>query len=142
MLATMPDDGPEEGEDGEGDGAADQVRLVLPAEPEYGRLARIATAGLAVRVGYSFAAIEDLRLAVDEAIILLLRPEGDAGKITLLFTVERDRLIIDASTTAGRTQHWIDRGALAHFEAIVSDVVDRVEVDPEGHGVRLEKKLG
>jgi hypothetical protein len=149
MLAPMPDEGPDAGDRGDqrdggeraGAGAADQVRLVLPAEPEYGRLARITTAGLAVRSGYSFAAIEDLRLAVDETIILLLRPEGDPGKITLVFTVERDRLTIDASTTAGRSQHWVDDGALAHFEAIVDDIVDLQAVDPDGHRVHLEKKL-
>ena len=35
----------------------------------------------------TFAEIEDLRIAVDETVILLLRPEGDAGQITLFDSV-------------------------------------------------------
>jgi hypothetical protein len=119
--------------------SSDTVRLVLPAEPEYGRLARITVSGLARRMGFGAGAIEDLRLAVDETVILLLRPEGGAGKITLVFTVEPSAIQIDASTTAGTDQHWLDQGALAHFEAIVDDTVDAHRVDERGHHVHLVK---
>jgi len=119
--------------------SSDEIRLVLPAEPQYGRLARITVSGLAQRVGFTPTAVEDLRLAVDEAVILLLRPEGRAGQITLVFDVDHTGLQIDASTTAGADQHWLDQGALAHFEAIVGDVVDTHVVDEQGHHVHLTK---
>jgi hypothetical protein len=119
---------------------ADVIRLVLPAEPEYGRIARVAASSLALRLGLTFADIEDLRIAVDEAIILLLRPEGAPGQITLEFTVEPHVLVIDATTTAGRDQHWLDTGALGRFEEIVADTIDEHDVDPDNRHVHLVKR--
>jgi hypothetical protein len=123
-----------------GEAAPEQIRLALPAEPEYGRLARITTSNLALRLGFSFPEIDDLRLAVDETVILLLRPEGVSGEITLTFTVETTGLVIDAVSTAGTDQPWIDQGALGRFEAIVGDTVDAYEVDESGHHVHLVKR--
>jgi hypothetical protein len=122
--------------------ASDKIRLVLPAEPQYGRLARITVSGLALRLGFTYRAIEDLRLAVDEAVILLLRPEGRAGTITLVFSVDHLGVGIDATSTAGEDQHWVDQGALARFEAIVGDTVDSYAVDETGHHVHLLKRYG
>jgi hypothetical protein len=119
---------------------ADVIRLVLPAEPEYGRIARVAASSLALRLGLTFADIEDLRIAVDEAIILLLRPEGSPGQITLEFTVEPHVLVIDATTTAGRDQHWIDTGALRRFEEIVADTIDEHAVDLDNRHVHIVKR--
>ena len=120
--------------------APDVIRLVLPAEPDYGRIARIAASSLALRLGLTFAEIEDLRIAVDETVILLLRPEGDAGEITLEFTVEPHSLAIDATTTAGNAQHWFDAGALRRFTEIVRDTVDVHEVDEPARHVHLVKR--
>jgi anti-sigma regulatory factor (Ser/Thr protein kinase) len=123
------------------DGAPPElIRLALPAEPEYGRLARITASSLALRRGFTFAEIEDLRLAIDETIILLLRPEGRAGEITFSFTVEPSGLVIDAVSTAGADQPWVDQGALGRFEAIVGDTVDTFQVDETGHHVHLVKR--
>jgi serine/threonine-protein kinase RsbW len=52
------------------------VRLVVPAAPEYLRLVRLTAAGLASRLGFTFDEVEDLRIAVDELCFHLL---GDAG---------------------------------------------------------------
>lgn len=118
----------------------DVIRLVLPAEPDYGRIARIAASSLALRLGLTFAEIEDLRIAVDEMVILLLRPEGEGGQITLELTVEPHALTIDATTTAGTAQHWFDVGALHRFTEIVGDTVDVHEVDEAARHVHLVKR--
>lgn len=125
----------------EGATAPDVIRLVLPAEPDYGRIARIAASSLALRLGLSFTEIEDLRIAVDETVILLLRPEGELGDITLEFTVEPHALVIDAVTTAGTAQHWFDAGALSRFDEIVRDTVDEHEVDEAARHVHLVKRF-
>ena len=52
------------------------VRLVVPAAPEYLRLVRLTAAGLASRLGFTFDEVEDLRIAVDELCFHLLG-EGD-----------------------------------------------------------------
>ncbi len=51
------------------------VRLVVPAAPEYLRLVRLTAACLASRLGFTFDEVEDLRIAVDELCFHLL---GDA----------------------------------------------------------------
>lgn len=74
------------------------IRLTLPADPEYGRVARTAVAGLALRLGFPYLAIEDLRLAIDETLILLLRPGIDTASVTIRFEPTPEALIIDAHT--------------------------------------------
>ncbi len=44
----------------------DEVRLAVPARPEFLGLARVTAAGLAGRLGFTFDQVEDLRLAIDE----------------------------------------------------------------------------
>ena len=51
----------------------DEVRLEVPAESTFARVVRIAVSALAVRRGFSVSVVEDLRIAVDESLILLLR---------------------------------------------------------------------
>ncbi len=117
--------------------AGDEVRLTLPSEPEYGRLARIAAAALALRAGFDYPEIEDLRIALDEALILLLRPEGSPGVVTVVFRLGTEDLDIVATTTAGDDQHWVDAGARARFDRIVGGIVDVAEVDDAGRRVHL-----
>jgi hypothetical protein len=117
----------------------DEIRLVLPADPAYGRVARVAAQGISHRLGMSWRAQQDLQMAVDETLVLLLRPEGSTGDITFVFTIEPDRLVIDAETTAGDGQHWVDRGARTRFEEIVAPTVDVHEVSDDGDRVHLEK---
>ncbi len=121
--------------------AGDQIRLVLPAEPDYGRIARVAASSLALRLGLSFTEIEDLRIAVDETIILLLRPEGSGGDISIEFTIEPHALVIDATTTAGEGQTWLNAGARQRFDEIVAETVDVHEVDEQSAHVHLVKRF-
>jgi len=118
----------------------DQIRLVLPADSDYGRIARIAASSLALRLGFGFGEIEDLRIAVDETIILLLRPAG-GGDITIEFTVQPDALVIDASTE-GPTDgsNPLDEGARSRFDEIVADTVDVADVDEHAARVHLVKR--
>lgn len=128
MTDRSPTDGLPEG---------DEIRLTLPSEPEYGRLARIAAAALALRAGFDYPEIEDLRIAVDEAVIVLLRPEGSPGSVTITFRIGADELDITARSTAGDDQHWIDAGARARFERLVGGLVDVAEIDEAGRWVHL-----
>lgn len=50
----------------------DTVRLRIPADPGYARIVRVAVSALGVRLGLAPATVDDLRLAVDESLILLL----------------------------------------------------------------------
>jgi serine/threonine-protein kinase RsbW len=101
----------------------DHIRLALPADAEYGRIARIAAAGLALRMGFSYREIEDLRLAVDEAIILLLRQHSGDGTLTVEFDPSPDQLVIDVRT-APRDGSPSDDEGRQRFATIVGDVID------------------
>lgn len=121
--------------------APDRIRLVLPAEPSYGRIARVAASSLALRLGLTFIEIEDLRIAVDEALILLLRPEGGPGEITLEFTVEPHVLVVDAAVDGPGGTATVDPGALRRFEEIVQDTVNEHAVDVSTPSVHLVKRF-
>ncbi|MCL1632357.1 anti-sigma B factor RsbW [Sporolactobacillus sp. CPB3-1] len=47
--------------------ANDVIRLLIPAKPEFVSVARLACSGAASRMGYTFDAIEDIKVAVSEA---------------------------------------------------------------------------
>jgi hypothetical protein len=80
-------------------GSNDQVRLSIPALPEFARLARLTVAGLASRLGFSYDEVEDLRIAVDELCHWLMGNRGHDGALTLSFTLGDGRLTIDGRST-------------------------------------------
>lgn len=73
----------------------DEVRLVVPAGPEFVRLARVTATGLASRLGFSYDEIEDLRLAVDELCHAVIGPSGRAGIVTLRYLMEDEGLCVE-----------------------------------------------
>src|SRR5690349_21660149 len=78
---------------GEGSGA--EVRLTIPPQPRYLRLARLTASGIAADLDLSLDAIDDLRVAVDELSALLLT---DADQpLELVFYVVGDRLRVTGS---------------------------------------------
>ena len=124
----------------EGAGSADDViSLALPADPRYGRVARVAATGVGMRIGMSWPDIQDLGLAIDETVILMLRPDGSDGEMTFTFTVEPDQLVIDAVSTAGTDEFWADDAAITRFEEILDDVIDVHVLDRSGRRVTLVK---
>jgi hypothetical protein len=62
-----------------------RVELSLPADPQMLFLARMTAAAVASRAELNFEQVEDLRLAIDELCIALLRSGGRVGHIALLF---------------------------------------------------------
>ena len=81
------------------------VRLVVPASPEYLRLVRLTAAGLASRLGFTFDEVEDLRIAVDELCFHLLgEPEGSGEATDDLRTMDLTYSAgTDVITITGRT---------------------------------------
>ena len=80
------------------------VRLVVPASPEYLRLVRLTAAGMASRLGFTFDEVEDLRIAVDELCFHLLGeaddgiPPDEDRTMDLTYSAE-----VDSITITGRT---------------------------------------
>jgi serine/threonine-protein kinase RsbW len=102
----------------------DEIRLAVPALPQYVRLARLTVASLACQHGFSFDAIEDLRIAVDELCYLLVGADGRPGTIDLHFAVENDAIVVVADGAAGD-----DRPQLGELSAqILAATVDAHDV--------------
>jgi anti-sigma regulatory factor (Ser/Thr protein kinase) len=108
--------------------SGEQVRLAIPAEPEYIRLARLTAAGLASRLGFSYDEVEDLRIAVDELCYLLLDPSGPAKRIVLTFVTDDSRLVVRGEATGGRRP-----GEFAELsEQILGAIVDEYDLAGDG----------
>ena len=102
----------------------EEVRLSVPALPEYVRLARLTAASLASRLGFSFDDVEDLRIAVDELCYLLVGPEGRPGHITLRYSLDGTGLAISGQGPGADSAVVV--GKLS--EQILAAVVDDYQV--------------
>lgn len=121
-----------------------QVRLSVPALPQFARLARLTVAGLANRLEFTYDEVEDLRIAVGEACSLLIEAQaettassGAGGRIDVTFTLTGDELVIEVSGEAGTVLREQGEGL---SDLILDAVVDDVQVDRAEGRVRLRKR--
>jgi hypothetical protein len=102
-------------------GSKDEVRLAVPAKPEFLGLARVTAAGLASRLGFTYDQVEDLRLAIDEICFGMTGSVGREGILELRFLLSREGITVEG------TGHFPVPGP-AHFselsEVILSALVD------------------
>lgn len=111
----------------------ERIRLTLPAQPGYIRLARLTAAGLASRLGFTYDEVEDLRIAVDELCYLLLGAGQTTGQVTLVFNTEAPGLEVRGEGPSGPR-----RGEFAELsEQILKAIVDDYEIGDGGRTVRF-----
>jgi anti-sigma regulatory factor (Ser/Thr protein kinase) len=115
-----------------------EVLLRIPARAPFARLVRVGAAALALRQGMGFGDIDDLRLAIDEAMIVLLDglEETHAVDIQVVFRIADRRFELEATRGNGIT---VSDAAVHRFDAIASGLVDEYEITPEAGRVRLVK---
>jgi serine/threonine-protein kinase RsbW len=78
-------------------GQPGEVRLTIPADSAYVAVPRAVVGNLAARNDFTLDAIDDLRIAVDEACALLL-PQASDGAVECVFTVKPPTLVVAVST--------------------------------------------
>ena len=81
------------------DGHDGVVRLELPIESKYIRVARLVASGLGATAGLDVDAVDDLRIAVDELCAALFEVGGE--KVQLTFAVDADLVEVTGSTETG-----------------------------------------
>jgi hypothetical protein len=114
----------------------DEVRLTVPARPEFLRLARVTAAGLAGRLGFSYDEIEDLRLAIDELCFGLTGPTGRHGTVELRYLIEEGSLSVEGN---GNFLEDITPIALTDLSRIIlSALVDEHTLGSGPHGPRFK----
>ena len=77
------------------------IDLAVPATPEYVGLIRSAAAHIAAHADLTIDAIDDLRLAVDEAFAVLIAHKPESGVVTIKFQIHSERLDIELTGAAG-----------------------------------------
>jgi hypothetical protein len=117
------------------DDSAAVIELGIPAEPAFARLARLTAARLARRHGFTYREVEDLRLAVDEAMVALLAPDSPGADLEIRYTISPSSIEIEFTGVAAATEEQADR-----FDTIVADLVDQRSIDRTGHNIRLVKR--
>lgn len=118
------------------------VRLVVPAAPEYLRLVRLTAAGLASRLGFTFDEVEDLRMAVDELCFHLLGDTDDRAALAedrtmdLVYSAGSDSITITGRT--GLSGAVPEPSELS--EQILDALVDEHEVTGDDGMIRFRLK--
>lgn len=78
----------------------DFVELKVPAKAEYVGVLRLSVSGIASRMGFSYEAIEDLKVALSEAATNVVEhayEKNGNGELTLRFGIYHDRLEVMVS---------------------------------------------
>ncbi|MGH2655800.1 MAG: ATP-binding protein [Actinomycetota bacterium] len=121
------------------------VKIVVPAKPDYVRLLRAVTVGSAARLEFTYDRIEDLRLAVSEACATLLALPWDAEILVLRLFASDSRITAvvcsDADPGADAWPPFEPERTLAW--RVLSGLTDTAafEVGEEGPAVRLEMEV-
>ena len=137
------------------DGAADlrEVRLTIPARPEYITLCRLALTGIARLRPVSEETLADLKLALTEACSNSVRHaygDGD-GAVDIRYELHADRLVIEVAdngegfnpSDAVEDEDDLSEGGLgiAIIRAIADDLEIRARDRGRGSLLRFSKQL-
>ena len=109
-----------------------EVRLAVPAAPQFVRLVRLAAADIATRAGFSLDEIEDLRMAVDELCFALTGLDGRPGELEVTFGLSGDEVVVEG---VGRFGAAVPLDANPHTgirSQILSSVLDDHHIDAAG----------
>jgi len=151
-MATGPagTDPPRPHPDTEETAGSSDVRLEVPAEARFARVVRVAVSAAAVQRRLEVTAIEDLRIAVDESLVLLLRARAGTTSTDLATPPERSIVVTIGEESPDldvdlrlhpapdrRLESVEDREALARFTELVPPRVTVMAVDPDAGSIRL-----
>ncbi|BBI35302.1 anti-sigma B factor RsbW [Cohnella abietis] len=123
------------------------VKLTVPAQPEFVDLVRLTLYGIASKMKFTFEDIEDMKVAVSEACnnAVLHAYDGEDGKIEVEFEMHANELSItvrdsgrsftvaenkETPSLHGKTIDEIQSGGLGLY--LMQALMDRVEVRHEG----------
>ena len=113
---------------------SDTVTLAFPAATQNVSLARTVTAAMAARADLPLDQLEDVRLAVDEAVSQLIVDASAGSEVTCRFSIREDGLdiLVSAPSASGRvpptgTFSWTVLSALVDdVTAVVDDGIVRL----------------
>ncbi|MCL2542492.1 MAG: anti-sigma factor [Nocardioidaceae bacterium] len=117
-------------------GADSRVELRLPADGAFVSVLRTLTAGLAARLDFTLDDIEDLRIAVSEAVAMVL-DQADAGtELVCSFELHPGRLTLTI-TGAARTPESPDYESFGWQVLATLTTEADIKASPGAYAVRL-----
>jgi serine/threonine-protein kinase RsbW len=116
----------------------DTVSLSVPPTPGYLALLRTVVGGCAGREGFTLDQIDDVKMAVDEAAVQLLRASEGTG-ITVDVTLGEEAMEVRVSADVATETPVIDESSFSWtiLKALADDL--RVDMDPPRCSVVLTK---
>lgn len=97
----------------------DFIEMKVPAKPEYVGVVRLSISGIANRMGFNYEEIEDLKVALSEAITNAVTHayyEDDKGEVTVGFGVYDNRLEIMVADRGGSFNLNDIKGGIGPYE--------------------------
>lgn len=116
------------------------VRVRLPAAPEYSRMADIAVVHAATHLGFSPGDIAHLSRAIQEAVLLLLEPEQPGGSLAFDLQSKAGIVTVEAHIEQ-RNCRPIPHDRIDRFESTAGSLVDSWKLDPDEHRIWLQKSV-
>ncbi len=123
------------------DGEVSAVRLELPVDTRYIRLARLVASGMGSTAGLDVEGVDDLRIAVDEMCAALFELARD-GPVALTFMLNDSAVDVEGEAPAAPAAR-IDKERFALSEQILGVACDRYSLDVENGVARfsLHKRI-
>jgi serine/threonine-protein kinase RsbW len=132
-----------------------RIQLNIPSDLVFERVVRASAAELGTTMGFSAERIEDLKLAVSEAVTNAIEHggAGSAALVEVVFALDQEKLeveIIDRGpgvetfNTERRVveEDNLDAGMLRGFGMyLISELVDQYEVQSSAEGTRLKLRI-
>ena len=118
-----------------------QAELTVPADTSYVAMVRSATVAMAANADFTVDAMEDLRLAVDEACALIIADATPDSQMTIAWRASGNHLAIEVSgPSSSGAPVARDTFAWTVLSALVDEVEATVEADRQtivlrAHGV-------
>lgn len=125
----------------------DKIELNIPAKPEYMMVVRLTASAIACRVDFCIDDIEDLKVAVAEACIMLMNQKHSPNILNIIFSIQtNEALKIDI--TVDEPVLDIDSRPETERELgffILKSLMDDIEIKTEDnkiYGISMYKKCG
>ncbi|TET53233.1 MAG: hypothetical protein E3J54_04705 [Actinobacteria bacterium] len=118
------------------------VDLALPLRKEYAQVLRLAVAGIASRLDFNWEQIEDIKLASEEAFLLVMQKKMDKN-IHFNFLLRPDRIavnVVNAHLGSFNMQSYEQKYSFF----ILTGLMDKVDVVPRNESyfdLKFVKKL-
>jgi len=119
------------------------IRLTIPADFRYLRLARVTAAAVAADMDFSVQDIDDVRVAVDELAAILIEDAPDGTEMEICFGIaDHGGLSVEGHVVGGSQEEPDIHPVAAELLALVVDRYELFVDRGRGRAFRFWKQLG